>query len=75
MNDTEQFYDSKRLGQLSSPEKKEVTTVDNNETKKNSPDKVNFIQNKAQSSMSNCKIKFRSTHLFYIRNITMLIGP
>ena len=28
MNDTEQFYDSKRLVQLSSPERKEVTTVD-----------------------------------------------
>lgn len=34
MNDTEQFHDSKRLGQLSSPERKEVTTVDNNETRK-----------------------------------------
>lgn len=34
MNDTEQFYDSKRVGQLSSPERKEVTTVDNNKTKK-----------------------------------------
>ena len=49
MKNTEQFYDLKRLGQLSSPERK---GLDNNKTEKNPRDKVNFIQNKAQSSMS-----------------------